>query len=177
MTSLSWDRHSGHAWSYDVLTLGYNYRIDEIRSALGTVQLKKLLNNNELRRKLVEYYRHILSASMPDLLIPFKNHPGLSACHLFVVLLPKSVSRSKFIHHLKENGIQTSMHYPPIHTFTFYTNDPFQLKSLDLPITESIAKKEVTLPLYPSMGLEKVEWVCESICKFFKKSTILNPPK
>ncbi len=52
MTSLTWDRHKGHAWSYDVVDLGYNYRIDEIRSAIGRVQLKKLEHNNQLRREL-----------------------------------------------------------------------------------------------------------------------------
>lgn len=168
MTSLSWDRHSGHAWSYDVLTLGYNYRIDEIRSALGVVQLKKLQKNNELRKTFVDHYRNILSHSVPDLLIPFDNHPGLSACHLFVVLLPQFVSRSAFIHHLKENGIQTSLHYPPIHTFTYYNNDPSQTNTLNLPVTKAVAQKEVTLPLYPTMGFEKVELVCETIRMFLK---------
>ncbi len=61
MTSLTWDRHKGHAWSYDVVDLGYNYRIDEIRSALGKVQLGKLPANNERRRHLTEIYRDALA--------------------------------------------------------------------------------------------------------------------
>ena len=60
MTSLTWDRHKGHAWSYDVVDLGYNYRIDEIRAALGKVQLEKLPKNNERRRHLTQVYRDTL---------------------------------------------------------------------------------------------------------------------
>src|SRR5689334_9841608 len=60
MTTLTWDRHKGHAWSYDVVDLGYNYRIDEIRAALGTVQLSKLERNNERRRHLTQIYRDFL---------------------------------------------------------------------------------------------------------------------
>ena len=55
MTTLTWDRHQGHAWSYDVVDLGFNYRIDEIRSAIGREQLKKLEGNNERRRVLTPF--------------------------------------------------------------------------------------------------------------------------
>ena len=60
MTSLSWDRHKGHVWTYDVVGLGYNYRIDEIRSAMGRVQLKKVSGFNQRRERLVELYRQLL---------------------------------------------------------------------------------------------------------------------
>jgi dTDP-4-amino-4,6-dideoxygalactose transaminase len=56
MTSLTYDRHQGHAFSYDVVVTGYNYRIDEIRSALGLEQLKKLASNNQKRREITENY-------------------------------------------------------------------------------------------------------------------------
>jgi len=57
MTSVTWDRHKGHAWSYDVVDLGYNYRLDEIRSALGRVQLSKLDAYNSRRRELTSLSR------------------------------------------------------------------------------------------------------------------------
>ena len=56
MTSLTWDRHQGHAYSYDVVELGYNYRIDEIHSALGIVQLQKLETNNRKRAEITKKY-------------------------------------------------------------------------------------------------------------------------
>ncbi|MBE9594529.1 MAG: DegT/DnrJ/EryC1/StrS family aminotransferase, partial [Proteobacteria bacterium] len=73
MTTLTWDRHKGHAHSYDVVDLGFNYRINEIASALGVVQLKKLDENNEKRRKIVERYRKGLE-DISGISVPFKDH-------------------------------------------------------------------------------------------------------
>jgi dTDP-4-amino-4,6-dideoxygalactose transaminase len=86
MTSLTWDRHQGHASSYDVVDLGYNYRIDEIRSALGLVQLGKLGVNNELRRVHTQRYHQNLRDSGVGL--PFVSHLGQPAFHLLPILLP-----------------------------------------------------------------------------------------
>ena len=83
MTSLSWDRFKGHAWSYDVVDLGYNYRIDEIRSSLGRVQLAKLEGNNARRRDLTALYHECLQELAPQVIVPFKVQRGRSACHLF----------------------------------------------------------------------------------------------
>ena len=89
MTSLTLDRHLGRAYSYDVVDLGYNYRIDEIRSALGRVQLGKLERNNGLRRERTALYHKLLREHCPALGLPFQEHPGLSAAHLLPVLLPE----------------------------------------------------------------------------------------
>jgi dTDP-4-amino-4,6-dideoxygalactose transaminase len=147
MTTLTWDRHKGHAWSYDVVDLGYNYRIDEIRAAIGLAQLAKVERNNERRRKLSQVYRDALQELVPQVGIPFPNHPGKTSAHLMPILLPKEVKREEFMGHMKEQGIQTSIHYPPIHTFTSFKNDT----SLNLWVTEDVANREVTLPLYPTL--------------------------
>ena len=101
MTSLTWDRHKGHASSYDVVELGYNYRIDEVRSALGLCQLRKLPVNNERRRQLTQVYRDALDELAPQVTAPFKDHPGMSAAHLMAVLLPEGADRSHFMEALK----------------------------------------------------------------------------
>jgi len=149
MTSLTWDRHKGHAWSYDVVDLGYNYRIDEIRAAIGLAQLAKVERNNERRRKLSQVYRDALQELVPQVGIPFQNHPGKTSAHLMSIVLPKEVKREEFMGRMKEQGIQTSIHYPPVHTFTSYKdkNDT----SLNLLVTEDVANREVTLPLYPTL--------------------------
>ncbi len=148
MTSLTWDRHKGHAWSYDVVELGYNYRIDEIRAALGVVQLRKLGPNNERRRRLTELYREALVELVPQVTVPFEGHSGISAAHLMPVILPRGASRLNFMESMKSQGIQTSVHYPPIHSFTAYDGKP---QEASLPLTDDIAAREVTLPLYPMM--------------------------
>lgn len=161
MTSLTWDRHKGHAWSYDVVELGYNYRIDEIRAAIGNVQLVKLDQNNKRRRQLVELYRECLKG-ITEITVPFPDHPGVSSAHIMPVLLPRGTDRKLFMDQMKAQGIQTSIHYPPIHEFSAYKRaighgDPA------LPFTEEIARREVTLPLYPSMTDEDVKTVSQAI--------------
>jgi dTDP-4-amino-4,6-dideoxygalactose transaminase len=160
MTSLTWDRHKGHAWSYDVVDLGYNYRIDEIRSALGKVQLGKLAVNNEQRRHLTEVYRDALQELAPQITVPFAQHPGVSAAHLMPVLLPAGTNRSDFMEGMKAQGIQTSIHYPPIHAFSAFNGGKGKPS---LPNTEDIAAREVTLPLYPAMSEEDVFAVVQAI--------------
>jgi dTDP-4-amino-4,6-dideoxygalactose transaminase len=160
MTSLTWDRHKGHAWSYDVVDLGYNYRIDEIRAALGSVQLEKLPANNERRRQLTQIYRDALQELTPQVVTPFVNHAGISAAHLMPVLLPSGTDRQNFMESMKLQGIQTSIHYPPIHTFTAYSGGKAKHS---LPNTEDIAGREITLPLYPAMSEQDVFTVAKAI--------------
>lgn len=164
MTSLSWERHKGHAFSYDVVDLGYNYRMDEIRSAIGLVQLKKLDHSNDQRRKLSEYYWEMLEELAPQVGLPFRNHPGISAAHLMPVLLPEGLDRKHFMEQMKENGIQTSIHYPPIHKFSAFNHDGAQSQA-EVPLTEKVAVREVTLPLYPGLTKEDVQYICETIQK------------
>lgn len=164
MTTLTWDRHRGHAFSYDVIAPGYNYRIDEIRAALGCVQLSKLAANNERRRMLDQVYVNALQSGVPGLTVPYASHPGVSACHIRPVLLPPDADRQVFMERLKERGIQTSIHYPPVHEFRYYRalvngNAPL------LPLTEEIARREVTLPLYPGMTPSDVELVVSAVAE------------
>lgn len=158
MTSLTWDRHLGHAYTYDVVDLGFNYRIDEIRSALGLVQLGKLAKNNQRRSRITEQYRLALTDSGVE--IPFKAQFGYPAYHLFPVLLPEGSQRKAFIDCLRGLGIQTSIHYPPVHLFTYYRS---RYADISLPVTESIAAREVTLPLFPGMKSGDVDAVVEAV--------------
>jgi dTDP-4-amino-4,6-dideoxygalactose transaminase len=160
MTSLTYDRHQGHAYSYDVVDLGYNYRIDEIRSALGIEQLKKMADNNALRKTWTERYWKSLNGIGVGL--PFEGKAGSSACHIFPILLPPSIERKAFIDRLRVEGIQTSIHYPPTHRFSYYKA---RYGSISLPRTEYVSEHEVTLPLYPSMGAERVDLVSEVVAR------------
>jgi dTDP-4-amino-4,6-dideoxygalactose transaminase len=159
MTSLTWDRHKGHAWSYDVVDLGYNYRIDEIRAAIGLAQLDKVEHNNERRRQLVKSYRDALQEIVPQVDVPFEQYQGTTAAHIMPILLPEGTNRIDFMGKMKEQGIQTSIHYPPVHTFTSYQDG----NSWTLPITDNVAHREVTLPLYATLSNDEVLTVVKSI--------------
>ncbi len=160
MTTLTWDRHQGHASTYDVVDLGYNYRIDEIRAALGREQLKKLPAGNVRREVLVERYREELAERLPALGLPFSEKRGLSSQHIFPVLLPEGADRQSFREALKADGIQTSFHYPPVHHFRIYRQEGEELW-----MTETAARRQVTLPLFPGMTDAQQSLVIESVVK------------
>lgn len=157
MTALTWDRFKGHSYTYDVVDLGYNYRLTEIASALGLIQLKKLDKNNKKRKKIVEEYIKKLK-KFSEIYIPFKNFKGKSSYHIFPILLTENIDRFEFMKRLREKGIQTSVHYPPIHLFTYYRR-LFGFREGILPKTEYVGKHEVTLPLHPLMKGEDIEYV------------------
>ena len=161
MTTLTWDRHQGHAYSYDVVTLGNNYRIDEVHAALGLVQLGKLAANNARRAALTKRYRQALQAlALPGVEIPFAGAPGQPACHLLPLLLPPGMDRQAVMQHMRAAGIQTSIHYPPVHQFSYYRQ---RYPGVSLPQTEQVAERELTLPLYPALTFQEVDEVLLSL--------------
>ena len=167
MTTLTWDRHRGHSFSYDVVAKGYNYRLDEMRAALGLVQLKRLESGNARRRELTHAYRAKLKD--PDHLeVPFENAPAGSTHHLFPILLKDPARRAEFMAALAKQGIQTSIHYPPVHLFSYYQSLWEEGYNHRLPLTEEIASRLVTLPLYPSLTMAQLDKVVGAIYAYFK---------
>jgi dTDP-4-amino-4,6-dideoxygalactose transaminase len=158
MTSLTWDRHRGHASSYDVVLPGFNYRLDEVRAALGLVQLRRLPDENAARARVAARYREALDGA-DGLRMPFAEARGVPAHHLAVVLLPEGTDRQAVRTALEERGIQTSVHYPPIHTFSAYRDGSRR----PLPRTDSVAGRILTLPLYGRMTDEQVEAVVDGL--------------
>jgi dTDP-4-amino-4,6-dideoxygalactose transaminase len=172
MTTLTWDRHRGHASTYDVLDLGHNYRIDEIRAAIGLVQLRKLSENNTRREIITERYRQGLGEFMSwGVELPFLDAGGQPAYHIFPLLLPPGVEQQLFMEGMRERGIQTSVHYPPIHKFSYYQR---RYPGVSLPVTESIASREVTLPLYPGMTNKDVEDVLAAMSEVLETIQMEN---
>ncbi len=163
MTSMTMNRHKGHAYSYDVVELGYNYRMTEISAALGILQLEKLIKGNKKRKALTDLYVANLKEA-DSLSIPFQDYPRKSSYHLFPVLLNRKVNRKKFMELLKKEGIQSSIHYPSIHKFSYYRKN-LKGSQTKLPLTEYVGTHEVTLPLHPLLKKEDVIFVCEKIKK------------
>ena len=158
MTSLTWDRHRGHAIGYDVVAHGYNYRLDELHAALGRCQLRKLADNNARRRQVVAIYHKALSA-LDGWIIPFANYPGDSACHLSVVVAPDTNTRECVVTHLRDVGIQTSLHYPCVPGFdTFHR---FAAGGIDR--CQAFASRAITLPLFPTMTVDQVDETCRQL--------------
>ena len=159
MSALTLDRHKGRAISYDVEHIGLNYRIDEMRSSIGLVQLDKLKSANQKRKLLVQRYMDKLSG-IEDISIPLVTLENIeSVYHIFPILLSSKIDRVWLIGELKNRGIQSSIHYPAFRDFTAFRDIGLN----DAPVAEDIAKRELTLPLYPTMSLDEVDLVCDSL--------------
>jgi dTDP-4-amino-4,6-dideoxygalactose transaminase len=161
MTTLTWDRHKGHAGGYDVLAQGFNYRLDEIRAAIGAVQLRRLPAENAARAELAAHYRSRLDGER-GLSMPFarEEEGTVSSHHLAVVLLPDGADRDAVRASLAEERIQTSVHYPPIHLFTQYREVGARRP---LPRTEEVATRLLTLPLYGQMETAQADLVADAL--------------
>jgi dTDP-4-amino-4,6-dideoxygalactose transaminase len=146
MTTLTWDRHRGHAHSYDVIAHGYNYR------------LSKLQRNNERRKHLVQEYRNRLSG-LSRWTFPFADYGGESAYHLAVLVAPDENRRTCVTQAMRDARIQTSLHYPSIPQFKAFE----AFRSDDLLSSQSYCRRSITLPLFPTMTAEQVEETCEVI--------------
>ena len=159
MTSLTLDRHKGRAVSYDVVQPGLNYRMDEMRAALGLVQLEKLPEANALRGALVERYRERLE-DVDQVQVPFQVLGDVEpAWHIFPVLLGEDVDRLAVIDRLKRAGIQSSIHYPSFREFTAYKGGDFA----PTPIADEVSRRELTLPLFPTMTFDQVDLVLDEL--------------
>jgi len=158
MSVLSFDRFLGRAASYDVESPGFNYRIHEISSALGLVQLAKLQDANEKRRKLVEHYYKRLDGA-EHITIPYRHFSrGKPNYHIMPILLSDKTNRMAVIESMKQAGVQTSIHYPAIQKFSAYKD-----KVNSTPKAEYVCAHELTLPLYPQMTIEEVDIVCDAL--------------
>ncbi|HEX7300632.1 MAG TPA: DegT/DnrJ/EryC1/StrS family aminotransferase [Solirubrobacteraceae bacterium] len=157
MTTLSWDRHRGHASAYDVVALGFNYRIDEPRAALARRRLARLDEENARRAALDARYRELLGGveGVTPALAPVAG--ARLAHHLFAVVLEDGADRDGFRELLAARGIQTSVHYPPVHRFSIYAGDA------DLPLTDGYSARAVTLPMFATMTLEQQDAVVDAV--------------
>jgi dTDP-4-amino-4,6-dideoxygalactose transaminase len=158
MTTLTWDRHRGHAHAYDVVAPGFNFRLDELRAALALVQLGRLRAANAARARLVGRYRWLLS-DLEGALMPFEA-TAESAHHLAAVVLPRGGDRDGIREAMKERGLQTSVHYPPIHDFSLFRD---RASSRPLPRTDDVAARLMTLPLFPHMTDDQLDLVVEGL--------------
>ena len=156
MTVTSWDRDKGRPAHYDVLEFGFNFRLDDIRAALGLVQLEKLPQLNRRRAELAQRYNTGFAQMDCDLILPLASAGALKepSYHIYPVVFDGPHERDRTAMLLKEEGIQTSIHYPPIHQFTAFRHLD---SGVDLPVTEAFASRELTLPLYPSLTEAQID--------------------
>ena len=157
----------GKPWEYDVIIPGYNYRLDEVRAALGVSQLKRITQNNLKRKKAALYYNSKLENN-DSVIIPkiLKNEDH--SCHLYVLRVKEKekFSRDYLFQKLLKNGIRSSVHYKPIHQFSAYKKNAKIIDKLDN--SKIISKEIISLPLYPQIRKKQQNLVLQNIQRKIK---------
>jgi dTDP-4-amino-4,6-dideoxygalactose transaminase len=162
MTSGTWDRHSGRTDTYDVTALGFNYRLDEPRSALLLSRLERLEREITRRRELTVRYRELL-AEVEGIIVPFEDSEvPTSSCYVLPIMIEEDGRQAEVSSRLRERGIQTSIFYPSIHRFTAYRE---RFPDVSLPITELASRTELTLPFYPHMSFDDQDRVATALAE------------
>jgi dTDP-4-amino-4,6-dideoxygalactose transaminase len=162
MTSGTWERHKGSTDTYDVVGLGFNYRLDEPRAALLLSRLGRLEQEIERRRELTVRYRELLSA-VEGIIVPFEDSEvATSSAYVLPIMLERDGEQARVSAELRERGIQTSIFYPSIHRFSAYRK---RFPDVSLPITELASRTELTLPFYPHMSNDDQDRVATALAE------------
>ncbi len=164
MTSLSYERAKGHSTSYDVVETGFNFRMDDIRAAIGIVQIDKLkvdIEQRERKRKL--YIKELKNSD--NIIIPFLNYSEFTSNYIFPIVLKNSSSdkRNTIREKLAKLRIQTSIHYPAVHKFSIYKK-----YNITLPITEYVSDNLITLPMFATLKKEEIKYICSNLLKIIE---------
>lgn len=165
--SLSERYSSKYPWLFDVKEAGYNYRLDEIRSALGISQLSRINKINELRKKAAFYYTDRLKKTQ-GIITPVKKNDKSHSYHLYTIRITKNygLSRNQLFNILKENGIRTTLYWLPLHKFTAYKK--FIKNSKEFPNSSEIYEQILALPLYPTITRRQQDQVIDCILRHEK---------
>jgi len=143
-------------WRYDIIEPGLNYVLTDFAAAMGVEQLKKLDKNNMRRSEIANIYIQNLS-NQPQIEIPRRNETDI--WHLFPILVP-AIKREEIIEKLKEFNIQTSVHFIPLHLMSYYAQK-YHYKEGDLPITEEMFSREISLPISPGLKDKEAIYITE----------------
>ena len=152
----------GKPWDYDVFEPGYNYRLDEIRSALGISQLRRIKKMNLQRKNIFKYY-NLKLRSIKGITIPVLPPNEEHACHLYVLQIHKEygMTRNDLFLKLLKNGIRSSVHYKPLHKFSVFKKLAKVHDSLIN--SKELYKKIISLPLYSQISKNEQDKVIHCI--------------
>jgi perosamine synthetase len=155
----AWDRYTiKGAWRYDIVDNGNKYNSTDINSSIGIVQLKKQEMLREKRANIAKKYNETFKDNK-NIVLPYLKDDRETSWHLYVI---KIDNRDEVIEKLKENGVGCSVHFIPIHKHTYYKNR-YGYKNEDYPIANDVFDKSLSLPIYPDMNDEEIEFVIKNV--------------
>ena len=171
MSKDGWNRFkTGSKWQYDISELGYKYNLTDISAAFGIWQMNNINNWYEKRALIFEKYQDSFN-NIPGLVCPFPtNNDEKHAYHLYVIrIVPSkwSIDRNKMIELLNEGGIGTAVHYKPIHIHSYYQKK-YGFSPSDFPNANNFYNNVFTLPLYPSLKKEQINYIIDFVTNLWK---------
>lgn len=159
-------RNCGRTSKYEHDVVGYTSRLNNVNAAIGRVQLRHLDEWNEMRRKHVYRYERSLR-DVGDVVLPPKDDSEYeSAYYLYVI---RTSQRDELKDWLGENGINCGIHYPiPIHLQPIYRK-LYGYKEEDFPYSEMLSKTGLSLPMFPQLTNDEIDYVCEKVSEFYER--------
>jgi perosamine synthetase len=149
----------------DYVTLGYNFRMSDITAALGIAQLRKIDRIIEMRRRNAEMLNDRLSP-IGEIEVP---HPPYNFFHVYQMYTIRvnegKEKRDALSAYLARQGIMTKVYFHPVHQTHFYKNKLGY--KCDLPVTESLSREVLTLPLYPALTDHEIDYIADQVATFF----------
>ncbi len=172
MSKGAWKRYAkGGSWRYDLLDLGYKYNMSDLAASLGLAQFEKFEKFQQLRNKACQrYIKHI--SEIPEVKTPLIESCSTHAWHLYMLRLNLDrlkINRNTFIHELNKKNIGTSVHFIPLFLQTHYKKT-FKLDRKQFPNADKAFNEVITLPLFPDIKNNEIDYVCDVIADICKKN-------
>lgn len=161
----AWKRNDrSGSWRYDIVTPGFKYNMTDIQAAIGLQQLRRIEAMHARRREIVRQYNEAF-AEMGVFELPAERSDVQHAWHLYPLRLISdrvAVSRDRFIEELRARNIGTSVHFIPIHTFTYY-RERYGYRPEDFQVALDCTEREISLPLHPGLSEKDVVDVVDAV--------------
>lgn len=159
----AWKRFTAEgSWYYEIVAPGYKYNMTDIAAAIGIHQLRRADELHQKRRNITGLYARLLEG-VDELILPREAPNRIHSWHLYAIRLKLdrlNIDRARIIEQMKERGIGTSVHWMPLHMHPYY-GEKYGYKPEDFPVSAGLYPQLITLPLYPDMRQEEVEYVCD----------------
>jgi len=162
MTKTAFERDKQATWFYDIVDLGYNYRLNEAQAALGISQLKRVDEANRKRIAAAKYYDRCL-AEIPGIVVPSVKNKHVFHMYVVKVLTEEyGLSRDELFLNLTKRGIGLSVHYTPLHMLKYY-RDTLGYQEGEFPVAERAYKEVLSLPLFPRITKQQIRLVSNAV--------------